>query len=314
VLFTPGNFYLETALRELPGTLVDVRTEADESAMRAAMRGYDIAVFDRITPPALKTGNFLLVDVAPADTEFHVPQRLSATTVTGTGDSALVRGLDLSKVRVGAPRNMQLRTSPSVQRLFWSADADLGVSTLHPGRRAVYLSFDLLDSNFPRQTAFPLFIRRAVQWLAASSIATYSQAGQTALVRDSRERRRQVPVGESFTLELAPGTEEISIATPDGSAEVVALTSPRYTFTETAKAGLYRYTAAGVTHYIAANLTDENESDINRRAPDQPTVAASQRVTQKGIVKFALWPYFAWTALILLMAEWWVWSMRREHA
>ena len=203
-----------------------------------------------------------------------------------------------------------MQGSVTTQKLFWSAESDLALSTLQPDKRAVYLGFDLLDSNFPRQTAFPLFIRRSIEWLTNDSLAAGLQTTQA----DSRERRRQVPAGESFTLEFPVGTEEISIAAPDGTADAIALTAPRYSFANTSQTGLYQYNAAGVRNYIAANLTDESESDINRRVPLRPVNPVTQSVAAAGILKLALWPYLAWLALLLLLVEWWLWCTRREHA
>lgn len=316
MLFTPGNFYLETALQELPGTLLNISTQTDKSEIAATMRGYDVVVFDRVSPPVLETGKFLLIDVAAAGLEFDATQRVTATRVTGVGGNALMRDLDLSQVRVTAPRKFLLpATSEATQKLFWSPDADLALSMLQPDKRVIYLGFDLLDSNFPRQTAFPLFIRRTIEWLSASSLTSVLQTpGRQIAGVDSRERRRQIPAGESFTLEFPAGTEEITIATPNGSAEAIVLTSPRHTFANTSQAGLYQYNAAGVKNYIAANLTDKSESDINRRIPDRVDSEVTRSTSPAGIVKLALWPYLAWLALLLLIVEWWLWCARREHA
>ena len=360
MLYTPGNFYLETALRALPDTILDIREQVDKTGVQATARGYDVVVFDRVAPPPLDTGKFLFIDVAATaldpdfneldmtnlDPEKRVSENLdsnnldrndldsnnlesndhdpiardsiestidkhnTATRVSGVGDSALMRDLDLRQLRINAHRPVRVQGSVTTQKLFWSAESDLALSTLQPDKRAVYLGFDLLDSNFPRQTAFPLFIRRSIEWLTTDSLAAGLQTTQT----DSRERRRQVPAGESFTLEFPVGTEEISIAAPDGTAEAIALTAPRYTFANTSQAGLYQYNAAGVRNYIAANLTDESESDINRRVPLHPVSQVTPSVAAAGILKLALWPYLAWLALLLLLVEWWLWCTRREHA
>jgi len=322
LLYTPGNFYLETALAELPDTLLEVRAPLDESQssaqIAATMRGYDVVVFDRVSPPALEAGKFLFIDVGPAGSVLDVEERTAATGVSGVGDSALMRDLDLSQVRVAKPRNIQMRTNPTtqaasqktVQRLFWSDDAELSFSTLQPDKRVVYLGFDLLDSNLPQQTAFPLFIRRSIEWLGASSLTSVVRSDEG----DTRDRRRQIPVGESFTLEFPPGTEEITIATPDGSAEAMVLTSPRYTFDNTSRAGLYQYIVAGEKNYVAANLVDESESNINRRLASQPARTVNPSGTSAGIIKYTLWPYLAWLALLLLIIEWWLWCTRHEHA
>ncbi len=319
LLLTPGNFYLETALRELPSTTLEVNQvqaahdnttpadNTDTTISNARLQSYDLVVFDRVQPPPLLSGQYLLIDTKVPGSDADTVERTASATVDGIAQHALMRDLDLSQLRIAAPRKINA-SGPAAQPLFWSADTDLALSTLQPDLRLVYLGFDLLQSNFPRQAAFPLFIRRSVDWLTASTL-TMDQQGNRAV---NHERRRQVPAGESFTLTFAPGTEELIIAAPDGGAQAIALTSARYTFSETSQTGFYQYTADGVQHYIAANLTDETESAINRRL----TVAANnnpQPTARTGIVKVTLWPYLAWGALLLLMLEWWLWCTRREY-
>ena len=133
--------------------------------------------------------------IARDSIESTIDKHNTATRVSGVGDSALMRDLDLRQLRINAHRPVRVQSSVTTQKLFWSAESDLALSTLQPDKRAVYLGFDLLDSNFPRQTAFPLFIRRSIEWLTTDSLAAGLQTTQT----DSHERRRQVPAGESFT-------------------------------------------------------------------------------------------------------------------
>jgi len=270
------------------------------------MQRYDIVVFDRVAPPQLSSGNYLLIDTAPRGSEFDVRQRLKTTMVDGIGNTSLTQGLNLNQLRINNARQFQVDRDSGMQRLFWAPDTDLAVRSLQPGRRLIYLGFDLLESGFPRQTAFPLFIRRSVEWLAS---AGFEDPGL-----QYRERSRQVVAGDSFTLELAPGTEEMLIATPDGSAQAVVLESPRYTFTDTSKTGLYQYSIAGVRHYVAANLTDAAESNINQRVSVAASRTPPTASTLAGITRKSLWPQLVWLALALLIAEWCLWCIRRDYA
>ncbi|MEM7378809.1 MAG: BatA and WFA domain-containing protein [Pseudomonadota bacterium] len=310
LLLTPGNFYLETALRALPDTRLDVITQpegapADPEQRAAELRGYDVVVFDRIPVPELGRGNFLLVDTAPAGSPFAVAQRGDAVGVDGTDNSHVMQDLELSQVRINAPRLVSADTLPGWQRLFWTSDADLAVRRLQPGQRQIVLGFDLLNSNFPHQTAFPLFIRKSIEWLAAPGFSLATGPGG--------DRSRQVAAGEPFTLAFPPHTDEVLIASPDGDAEAVALDAPRYTFADTSKTGLYQYSIAGVRHYIAANLTDAAESNITQRVSAAAVTATPPDAELTGITQQPLWPYLAWCALALLLAEWGVWC-GRGHA
>ena len=175
--------------------------------------------------------------------------------------SALMRGMDLTAVRIDEARRVVVRERvPGLQRLFWSPETDLALALLDDGLKVVYLGFDLAGSNFPRQAAFPLFISQGMEWLRPRGddrLSSHIAAGATHSIG--------VPAAQTQVIVRAPSGDAVTSEVKDGTAA----------FDATAAAGIYRYTVGDVARYFAVSLTDARESDVNSRW-------ASGRATRTG--------------------------------
>jgi von Willebrand factor type A domain/Aerotolerance regulator N-terminal len=300
LLFTRGNLYLESVLEALPGLdLVKRDWSPSEDIQRLAL-SYDVVVFDGVAAPRLPPGNFLLVNTVAPGLPFSDSGRAVRPRALVRGESALVRDVDLTAVRIDQARRVVIdKPVPGLQRLFWSPETALALALLEGGLRLVYLGFDLARSNFPLQAAFPLFWSQSLEWLRPRGDAlapTHIAAGSTQSIRfPARETRvvMRMPSGKSETLEAQGGL---------------------LLFDATADAGIYRYTIGEVTRYFAVTLTDARESDVNRRwAPN--TRREEKQATSNGAQALVpLWPQLLVLALLLLALEWFVWTGSRNHA
>jgi len=296
LLYSEGNFYLESVLGALPNvTVTRLHTlQTDEYRRRAS--GYDIVIFDRITPPRLDAGRYLLIDTVAPGLPFRGDGSVPRQSITGRGANALVRQLDLSSVRIDKAQRIVLeRNAPGLQRLFWSSDTELALAWLHQDTRLVFVGFSLLDSNFPLQTAFPLFVSESLAWLRP---------------RESRHANTQIQTGEPLPISLPADQLDLTVRTPSGEGLIYTVTNGRVLFDATSQAGIYRYERALTHRYVAVNLTDEHESDISPRAR---IPAAAQRPAEQASghhAAIALWPYLMSLALVLLLLEWGVWCWR----
>lgn len=298
LLVSSGNFYLETALRALPNLRLEV-VPASSTLPANLGKLYDIVVFDGLAPPVLTQGSYLVINASVTNLPFTVTGTIGDSAVAGKSESALVKDLDLSGVKIQQSARIAYTPEAGVQNLFWSNDSALAMTVLNKALRVVYLGFDLSRSNFPLQAAFPLFIGRTVSWLAPTS---------------AYDSGHQILAGDTTTLQLPAGAAEVMIASPSGEADIFPIASSVYAYTDTAKIGIYRYRAGDIDRHFAVNLNDAAESDIT---PRQQLANARQPPlvpTQGANVALALWPYFAWFALALVLIEWCVWCMRRSHA
>jgi hypothetical protein len=323
LLIGAGDFYLLSLLEALPNLTLEQRRQlpaADELALLA--RRHDVLIFDRIDAPPLPAGRYLLIDSIAPGLPFTASGSIAQPLIAGKGAASLVRQLDLSGVKIARARRITFaETRPSgLQRLFWSHETDLALALLQNDIRLVYLGFDLAQSNFPLQTAFPLFISQTLDWLRSQSAPIVSSL-------QSAPMTTQLAAGEAFAIEVPDRSSSVIITTPAGEGLIYRPDSiddseddqddgVPLLFDATSRVGIYRYQVDQIERYFAVNLTDEYESDITPRAIFPQTGAAPMRSdTDTGAqITLALWPYLTGIALLLLTLEWGVWCARRGSA
>jgi hypothetical protein len=300
LLFTRGNFYLESALEALPGVILAKRDGSPAGDIEQLARAHDVVVFDGVAAPRLPPGNFLLVNTVAPGLPFSQTGRVGEPRIVGSGSSALMHDVDLTAVRIGEARRVAVRDRVAgLQRLFWSRETDLALALLDGGVKLVYLGFDLARSNVPRQAAFPLFFSRSLEWLRPRGegfVSAHLAAGST--------HRIQAPAGGTQVIVRMPSGDSATLAVKDGSAS----------FDATADAGIYQYTVGGIARTFAVTLADARESDVNRRWTPRERREEARPAGAGAQALAPLWPWLLALVLALLTLEWCVWTGRREHA
>lgn len=300
LLLSRGNFYLESVFQALPGVNLVKREWSPAGDIARLARVHDVVVFDGIAAPRLPPGNFLLVNTVAPGLPFSEAGRVAQPGMLSRGSSALMRDVDLAAVRVHEARRVVThKRVPGLQRLFWSRETDLALTLFDGNVKLVYLGFDLAQSNFPLQAAFPLFFRHSLEWLSPRRdgfVPGHLSAGSTHTI--------WAPSGGAQVIVRSPSGAVSTLETKDGSAS----------FDATADAGIYQYNVGEVTRYFAVSLANARESDVNRRlAPGERR--QEMRPAGSGAQALApLWPYLLVLALALLTLEWCVWSGGRRHA
>jgi hypothetical protein len=300
LLFTRGNFYLESVFEAMPNLdLVKRDGSPAEDIARLAL-DYDVVVFDGIAAPRLPPGNFLLVNSVAPGLPFSDSGQLIRPRTLVRGQSALIGDADLTAVRIDQARRVVIdKPVPGLQRLIWSKETDLALALLDDGRRLVYLGFDLARSNFPLQAAFPLFFSRSLEWLRPRGdgfVSTHIAAGSTQ------------------TIPLPASETRVVMHTPSGKSGTLEAEGNPLLFDATADAGIYEYAVGEVVRNFAVSLTDTRESDVNnrwtpteRREETRPAGNAAQALVP-------LWPQLLMLVLVLLALEWLVWTRSRGNA
>lgn len=313
LLFSPGNFYLESVLDALPNVEVTLADENQLANIEREARRYNVVIFDRLQPPALIEGNFLLLGTIAPNLGFQAAESVAKPGIQGVGNSALMQGIDLTGVRIDETLRIPNQTNATgTQRLFWSAEAELALAILDDRKRMVVVGFDINRSNFALQAAFPLFITRTLNWLHPQGL----DGPQT-----------QITAGETYTIQVGAAQKELIMRTPNGDGLIYELDNGALTYENTSTTGIYRYSVDNVVRYFAVNLTDADESNISARAAGavdtRTTTVADGGHAQLGddvidsagaqAIK-ALWPQLTMVLLILLVIEWLLWCTARRHA
>jgi Ca-activated chloride channel family protein len=204
----------------------------------------------------------------------------------------LMRYLELSSLLIdNAPR---LTPAPWAKVLAESQQTPLIVAGEHQGRRWVGVGWDLLESDFPLQPAFPIFVANLLRW------AVGEQGSATDLT---------VRTGVPFSLAVDPAETELTVRDPDGNTRAYPVNDGAVVIPGLERAGVHTIQGRKTEIRIAANLMHADESNIQPRTSIQlgsKTVAAQNTLTTLR----DLWKPIALTLLALLMVEWWVFVKR----
>lgn len=298
LLVTPGDIFLERALRLLPLRLF---TADPKNLGNLDTSGYDVIVLDGVMPQEVPKGNLLLID-PPESSLLHVTGQFGPSQITSfERTDPVLQFVDLSPVQIlkgrtyNAPGWMRpLASAGSTPVLYAGEDG---------GRKVAALAFDLHNSTLPLQSSFPILV---------ANLLGYVQP-------PSEQGVEQSPSGGTELIQPAPGATTIQIKRPDQTVVTLRPSGNRpLPFDQTDEVGLYTVTQTDASkrqvasQLFAVNLLNDAESNIkpsrtlSLSSADVPPPAAISSVG----VRHELWQVLALLALGTLLFEWW-WYHRR---
>jgi hypothetical protein len=290
LLASRGNAFLTAFLASLRGVRFDVADGAmAERAPAPPPDLYDVVVYDRVEPPSPPAGRFLLIGAPAPELGLEARGFVELPAVSGwESDHPVLQDVDLRRVVI--TEALATEAAEGWRDLVRADEASLAAAFEEPERRGVFLAFDLLDSDLPLRTQFPVLMANIVQWLAPGRFSF--EAGH-------------LQAGEPYALPAGGGTA--TVIRPDGRRSAVSLSAGAYT--ETSETGYYAVESGEELLAFAVNLLDERESDIRPRF--EPLSSASARPRSGLGSPVALWPYLALAAFLILVGEWVLWVRKR---
>jgi len=299
--------FLERALRVIPTrAFTSMEPEAFTAAAAGgtiAWRDYDVVVADGAAVAALppEAPNLLWFGGAPPIEGFAARERVQRPPVVDWNRThPVMRSVNFGTVSVA--ESARLEVPPWAETLVESASGPLIAAAETARRRVVLAGFSPLDSDWPLRIAFPIFVSNAVAWLAAGPGGA-SDAGPAACAP-------AIATGDVLRIAAAPGTRSVEVTPPAGGPVRVDVgEGGQAVFAATARAGLYRVRDdKGAVWLAAANLLNRQETDVVPR----PAVAfgSDRREAVSTVVESnrEIWKLAVWSALVLLAAEWLVYT------
>jgi hypothetical protein len=284
LLVTPGNIFLEQALR----LRSDLQLDVVAPAAYKGSASYAMTVFDRFSPPTLPDGPFVMVD-PPDGTALAGGKAVGIGRVRASdaGDP-LLANVSLQDVHVA--RSQDLTASTFGRALITSAQTPLVLVRDQPYRQALF-GFDVHESDFPLRIGFPVLIQNLSDWMLPPSVPS-----------------RSFHPDEAVTIVPEAGATSVTVTRPDGGKRVIA-TGAIATFADTDQLGVYTVdqTVAGHTDrsWFVVNLFSDATSQLTpvdqlTLPPAQPS--ANTQAAHRGFLQ--VWPWIALVGLVLVVGEW----------
>lgn len=282
----PGNLFLEAAFAAVGGTNVTTALRVPPD-----LEEIDLLVVDRIVGPEEPTVPTLYVAPDRWPTGVTAGPLTDRPAVTFQDpDHELLDQVDLSGVGIAEATPLE---APALATLVSGPSGDLVVAGRLDGTPVVLLAFDLLSSNLPLETAWPVLVANTTSWLTGPPATSPTTAGST------------------LSLPTPPGTEGIGVEPPGGAPVSLDVAAPRLTVDQV---GVWRLSYEGPVSRpplasIAVNV-DPAESDLARARPDPVAErghlggGAAEAATEG---RRQLGPDLLVVVLLLVLGEW-VWT------
>lgn len=286
------NYFLETLLTSIPGVFVNVVPQVSPDILPRLVASNRLIIFNGVTPPPLRRGNYLLLNAVPPDGRVrHHGTVTQPQVVDWDRQHPLLHFVDLTDLSVS--KSLQLELRDGARSLVESSDTSLVGLIEEPHLRVVVFGFDLLESDLPLRAAFPILMGNLLRWLAPAS----SDGGA------------QIHAGTPYPLYLDNPIPRLTVQGPDGERQQYEVQGNPWIFTDTQRVGVYTMRAGDTfKHHLTVNLLDGGESDINpviKLPPLAPDEAAAP--VPVGHSETPLWLALTLGAVAVLTAEWFTW-------
>jgi hypothetical protein len=299
---------------------LEPRQLADDAYRRPARNGlYDLVLFDRCAPATeqdMPRSNTFFIGQPPPPWKRAQFETVSNPVVTGwMASHPLLRDLRaLYTIGIGEAFRMKKEDLPPRTPLLIegrviaparNVELPLLISLSRESFTDLVMTFPLLtddgkwNTDFWIQVSFPLFLRKTLYQLG-----------------NLNENAIEEPVAPGAVKRLLPdaSVRQVEVVGPDGRSHLLTHDDrdPRsdFSFGDTERLGVYQAKWGGAPKSaFAVNLLDADESNLEPRAvlrfgSDQVAAGQEQRQPRD------LWKWFTLAALVVLLAEWYVYNRR----
>lgn len=293
-LVSPGHPLLERFLASAPGVEA-LRAAPEDYRPSGAIDLYLMADAPGLEAPADRTAVYVAptLAVGPFEPLGLLP---SARVLDWNRDDPAMRFVSMSDVRFADDAVIKLADSPRLTPLVWSAEAPLICYARSESVRHYCIAFRLEGSTWPRVVSFPIFLGNVLDEARRAAGLGQATVGRTGALWPVP--RDEIDAG--VTIEM-PGGETVRLD-PSGAAAG---------FARTDRAGFYTVRTGGAERVFAMNLDSVKESDIAPQA--ELKGLAGETIRGQGDVATGtreIWPWAAIAAVLVLLAEWYVYNRR----
>lgn len=323
-LVSEGDLFLESAVTGTPGGLVERFTpDAFAEALAAGESArFDVLVLDgsaaaAAAEPDLPRARSLVLGFAPPGSGVRIesvggPSELFASA---PGHPA-VRDVTFAGVELERAPRLSIDPEAGAQILAETRAGPAIVQVEGAQSRSILVAFDPIESTWPLDLSFPMFIAAAIETLAAD--------------RGSLAPGEVETMGSVAARRLPPGARNAQLLVPNDAGEPAGEPATieiglggRVAFGPLARIGVYRLSWEGpaepgdrregarAVRPIASAMLDPRESDLRPAAELRLAGAVIEASSgDDGARVRRLWPWFILLAAAILLGEWWVYNRK----
>lgn len=271
---------------------------SEEEVAVEGRSAFDLVVIANHDTNRLLPGNYLFFGGIPQIDSLSVDGEINENFfVTWREGHPLLRYVALDNVYTIKWKRLNLPLHAA--RLVDGEDSTAMALITDPGHRYVVVAFDLLESNFRMQPAFPIFIQNTVDYLSGGAVTDASKL---------------IVPGDTFSVPTPPGAQTMTVVRPDGTEDEIDVNERHtVTFGKTRQVGPYLAKfddEASTVETYCANILDATESTIRPNMALSMAGEAIESVSGDVEVNEPLWPWAVGLALVLLLVEWWIYNRR----
>ena len=294
LLVTGGNLFLENALSLDPAIRLEKANDVPDYELASSRVGgrYDLVIFDNVPPMAVKAP--AIWSFGMPDTQFGVRESgidMHPQVVDWSHSDPIMNYSDLSDLNIANAHHITEIPGSGAVTLVQGSDGPLVVSSQSGGHRTLYNSWSLLDSDFPLQVSFPIFVANSVAWLTTGrSRASLESGGLNA------------ETGQTFS--VATPDSQVTLLSPDGTKQELSASDGAVIIRSADRAGVYSLTGPQTKTSIAINVTNEAASDVRTRPFIDLSGTSVAAVPSSGFILSDFWRPIVLIVLLILSGEW----------
>ncbi|OWU66263.1 MAG: hypothetical protein CBB60_000410 [Armatimonadetes bacterium Cent15-Ar3] len=275
LLVSRADPFLERALLLDPRVSLDTSKELPLGEGKGKPSQYDLIVFDGIQAEPVESRGVLSFGSGKG--------RIQTPQADEVASHPITSGIGLENLFIDSAKQLEL---PSEATVLASSNNQPLLAIAEAPQRRVWVGFEPMNSDFPLQVGFPIFIANVLDFVGAGAQSgeIVTQTGRSMTYRTTQALKLESPNRPSINLEPTDGLVTVS-GLPD--------------------AGEYKLGDQRLT----VNLRSDTESDIAPKTDisfGQATVKATQ--TPYRLADF--WRMLALLALAVLAFEWWFYARK----
>lgn len=291
LLITSGNMFLERALALDPRVTLDKAAKLPESekAVAPGESQYDIVVFDGLVETGVKSKGVLSLGSTGNSSIVQFQGSSKNPELVSSDEVPLLAGVNFEEIYV---EKFQRVTAIGQGRAVAETKSGPMLVVANGNKRQIYLAFSPLDSDFPLNVGFPIFIGNALDFL----------------IGKERSDNLSLGVAQPLTISVAKG-DSVTL-TREGDPKVeIQVRDERATVRETYKVGKYELTSGKTKKSLYAYFRNSAESTITPKSDIE--LGQTNVVGISALSRFEdFWRPLLIALLALLCFEWWAFARR----